>query len=128
MGKHQGIANYTIGQRKGLGIGGSEHPLYVLDINKKKNEIILGEQSLLQKRTITLEKINWLDNSILINNLRCSAKIRSTQRESLGTLNINSSSAKFTFDEVINKTSPGQACVFYLEEQVLGGGWISKKK
>ena len=56
LGVHNGIANYTIGQRKGLGIGGSKFPLYVIDINKNRNEVILGEEGLLKKTTINLEK------------------------------------------------------------------------
>ena len=58
LGKHKGIANYTIGQRKGLGIGGSEFPLYVVKIDKKKNEVVVGHQSLLKKTVICLENIN----------------------------------------------------------------------
>ncbi|MDC0195066.1 tRNA 2-thiouridine(34) synthase MnmA [Alphaproteobacteria bacterium] len=127
LGTHKGIANYTIGQRKGVGIGGFDLPLYVIDINKKKNQIILGESKFLKKTTISLKNINWLDDSILINNLKCAAKIRSTQKESSGILKIRSNNAEFTFDEEINNTSPGQACVFYLQDQVLGGGWITKK-
>ena len=60
------------------------------------------------------------------NNLKCSAKIRSTQTENPGILTINSNKAKFTFDKEIDNTSPGQACVLYLKDQVLGGGWITK--
>jgi len=126
LGRHKGIANYTIGQRKGLGIGGSEFPLYVININKKNNEVILGNQSLLKKTKISLENINWLDKSIVTKNLKCSAKIRSTQKEDTGILNINSKTAEFIFDNDVNTTSPGQACVFYLKDQVLGGGWITK--
>lgn len=126
LGYHKGIANYTIGQRKGLGIGGNEFPLYVVNINKNKNEVILGNQLLLKKTIINLKQINWLDESIDKNNLRCSAKIRSTQKESSGVLKIYANRAEFKFDEKINNTSPGQACVFYLQNQVLGGGWITK--
>ena len=103
-------------------------PLYVININKKKNEIILGQQSLLKKTIISLDQINWLDDSVSKINLKCSAKIRSTQHESSGTLKINSDLGEFTFDEDIYTTSPGQACVFYLDDQVLGGGWITKTK
>ena len=126
MGKHKGIANYTIGQRKGLGIGGFQFPLYVINIDKKKNEITLGEEKLLKKTIVILENINWLDESIKKTNLKCSAKIRSTQKESSGVLNVASNKAEFTFDKEISTTSPGQACVFYLQDQVLGGGWITK--
>jgi len=126
LGVHKGIANYTIGQRKGIGIGGSNLPLYVIDIIKEKNQIVLGESEFLKKTTISLKNINWLDKSIIINNLKCSAKIRSTQKESSGILKVDSNIAEFIFDEDINNTSPGQACVFYLHDQVLGGGWITK--
>ena len=126
LGIHSGISNYTVGQRKGLGIGGSEFPLYVINIDKKKNEIILADQSFLKKTKIYIENINWLDIGITNNNLKCSAKIRSTQKENSGILKINSGKAEFTFDQEINSTSPGQACVFYLKDQVLGGGWITK--
>ena len=126
LGKHKGIANYTVGQRRGLGIGGYQFPLYVINIDKKKNEVTLGEEKLLKKTIITLENINWLDESIKKDNLKCSAKIRSTQKESSGVLSVESDKAEFTFDEEISTTSPGQACVFYLQDQVLGGGWITK--
>jgi len=127
LGIHKGIANYTIGQRKGIGIGGSDLPLYVIDIVKEKNQIILGESKFLKKTSISLNNLNWLDDSIKNNtNLKCFAKIRSTQKESAGKLKINSKTAEFIFDEQVNNTSPGQACVFYLQEQVLGGGWITK--
>jgi len=125
IGMHRGIANYTIGQRKGTGIGGSKHPLYVVDIKKDKNEIVLGGQNFLKKTTISLNNINWLDDSIKKDNLTCNAKIRSTQKEKSGILKITQNKSEFIFDETINNTSPGQACVFYLKDQVLGGGWIT---
>ena len=101
LGKHKGIANYTIGQRKGLGIGGSDFPLYVVNIDKKKNEVVVGYQNLLKKTVISLENINWLDESVSKKSLKCSAKIRSTQKESSGILNISSNKAEFIFDKEI---------------------------
>ena len=124
IGQHNGIANYTVGQRKGLGIDGSKNPLYVLKIDKEKNTIYLGEQKHLKKTIVYIRDINWLDNSINKLNIRCSAKIRSTQKESPGFLSFNENSAIFKFDDGITTTAPGQACVFYLKNQVLGGGWI----
>ena len=73
-----------------------------------------------------LRDVNWLDNSINKSNIRCSAKIRSTQKESSGFLSIYENSAMFKFDDEIFTTAPGQACVLYLKNQVLGGGWIVK--
>ena len=126
IGRHKGIANYTVGQRKGLGVGGLKKPLYVLKIDKNNNNIYLSEKKHLKKSTVHLRDINWLSNSINKTNLKCYAKIRSTQKESPGILNINNESATFTFDEEIVTTANGQACVFYLEDQLLGGGWITK--
>ena len=125
IGKHKGIANYTIGQRKGLGVSGSKEALYVIDIKPKENIIILGEKKFLKKTSIYLNSLNWLDHN-LSNNFRCSARIRSTQMEMEGQLQIKDNKAKFTFDNSVDSTSPGQACVFYKKDKVLGGGWISK--
>ena len=126
IGEHKGIVNYTIGQRKGIGVGGNSQPLYVVDINKDKNQIVLGEKKYLKKNVIKLNKINWIANNVNKNNpIKCSAKIRSTQKESPGTLTIDGDKGTFVFNAKISSTSPGQACVFYLKDQVLGGGWIT---
>ena len=126
IGKHVGIANYTIGQRKGLGVGGQDQPLYVTEINKEQNYIVLGTEDKLKKSVIKFKNINWLGESYNKQNLHCTAKIRSTQREVSGILNINNDEGTFVFDMPINSTAPGQACVFYKKDRVLGGGWITE--
>ena len=125
IGVHKGIANYTVGQRKGIGIGGQEHPLYVKEVNKNQNYIVLGPFESLQKNKIFFKNINFLDKKIYNQELKCSAKIRSTQKEIPGKLNLGKNDGYFLFDEEVSSTSPGQACVFYKNDQVLGGGWIT---
>ena len=125
LGTHDGIINYTIGQRKGIGISGSKEALYVVDINKDQNSITLGTKAKLKKNVIKFKNINWLGGNILPKGLDCSAKIRSTQEDLPGILNINSGHGTFTFETKLDKTSPGQACVFYKNDQLLGGGWIT---
>ena len=126
LGTHNGISNYTIGQRKGIGVSGLKNPLYVIGINKKQNSITLGIKEKLKKNVINFRNINWLGgNNILPKRLDCSAKIRSTQEDLPGILDINSDQGTFTFNTEVYKTSPGQACVFYKNDQLLGGGWIT---
>ena len=127
IGVHKGIANYTIGQRKGVGVGGQDQPLYVKEVNKDQNYIVLAPLHSLQKNKIFFKNINLLDKEIVNQEqeLECSAKIRSTQNEISGTLKIINDGGYFIFNEPISATSPGQACVFYNKDQVLGGGWIS---
>ncbi len=124
MGKHKGISNYTIGQRKGVGISGTKDPLYVVKINKKDNSITLGSRKNLKKKVVNFNNINWLGGKIISSNLECSAKIRSTQEDLPGVLNISNNMGTFTFYDELDGTSPGQACVFYKNDQLLGGGWI----
>jgi len=125
LGTHNGISNYTIGQRKGIGISGSKEALYVIHINKEQNSITLGKKNKLKKNVISFKKINWLGGNILPKKLDCSAKIRSTQEDLPGILDINNDHGTFTFETELDKTSPGQACVFYKNDQLLGGGWIT---
>ena len=125
LGTHEGISNYTIGQRKGIGISGSKEALYVIDINKNQNSITLGTKAKLKKNVINFKNINWLGGNILPKRLDCSAKIRSTQVDLPGILDIDSDHGTFTFETELDKTSPGQACVFYKNDQLLGGGWIT---
>ena len=125
IGKHKGISNYTVGQRKGIGVGGQIQPLYVKEVNKNQNYIVLAPYENLQKNKIFFKNINLLEEGIKNKELECSAKIRSTQKEIPGLLNIDKNSGYFLFNESISATSPGQACVFYKNDQVLGGGWIT---
>ena len=125
IGIHKGIANYTVGQRKGIGVGGQDKPLYVKEVNKNQNYIVLAPYENLQKKKIFFNNINLLEDDVKNRDLECSAKIRSTQKEIDGILSINKNSGYFLFKESISATSPGQACVFYKNEQVLGGGWIT---
>ena len=125
IGTHKGIANYTVGQRKGIGVGGQNKPLYVKEVNKSQNYIVLAPFESLQKNKIFFKNINLLEDEIKNQELKCSAKIRSTQNDISGILNIDKNSGYFLFDEPISLTSPGQACVFYKNDQVLGGGWIT---
>ena len=85
----------------------------------------MGPKSKLKKKVINFKNINWLGGDIKPKKLDCSAKIRSTQEDLSGVLDINRNNGTFTFATEIDKTSPGQACVFYKNDQLLGGGWIT---
>ena len=128
VGKHNGIINFTIGQRKGIGISHKE-PLYVVDINAKKNEVIVGSRKALSIKKIYLKDINLLcDIKNFKNGLFI--KVRSTGRLIKAKITINKTQAEVSLDEDEIGISPGQACVFYsinkLGDRVLGGGWITK--
>ena len=127
IGKHQGIINYTVGQRRKIGIGGNIDPLYVIKIDSEKNTITVGNKNDLKKTIVKVEKINWISDKI-IDNISCEAKIKSDQASTPGKLKLlKNNCAEFEFDKPQISIAPGQACVFYLSDEVLGGGWISNK-
>ena len=128
LGVHNGIVNFTIGQRRGIKIAAKD-PLYVINIDPKKNEIIVGPKIELLKKDIILRDLNLLadktdfDKEIFV-------KVRSTGKLIRSKLNIKDKFAHLNlFDDEFG-ISPGQACVFYSKDKfgdkVLGGGWISK--
>ncbi len=126
LGMHNGIINYTIGQRRGLGISAQE-PLYVVKIDALKNQIIVGQEIDLQKQKLSIKDLNWLGSKKLFKNpILASVRIRSTQREVAAKIFINEdkNSAEIELFSPTKSITPGQACVIYNEEVVLGGGWI----
>ena len=129
IGKHEGIINYTIGQRKGIGISHKE-PLYVTSINAIENKIIVGTRESLLVKTIYLKNLNLLDE-IKVSKENLFIKVRSTGRLIKAKLKLNNKTeAEISLKENETGVSPGQACVFYAKnnigDKVLGGGWISR--
>ncbi len=128
VGKHEGIINFTIGQRKGIGIAYKE-PLYVVNINAKKNEIIIGSKESLAIKKIYLKNLNLLSDVEEYND-NLLIKVRSTGRLIKAKANLNNTNAEVNLAELETGISPGQACVFYTKnkfgDKVLGGGWIAR--
>jgi tRNA-uridine 2-sulfurtransferase len=126
MGRHNGIWNYTIGQRKGLGIAFSE-PLYVIAINKDENTVVVGTREEAHHTTFFVNDINWVALSGLENPRECMVRIRSAQRETEALLEPwEDGTVKVTFHQPNDGISPGQSAVFYEGDVVLGGGVILK--
>jgi len=128
IGKHDGIINFTIGQRKGIGIAHKE-PLYVVSIEANKNRVIVGNREALTIKKIYLKNMNLLsDAKEHKDNLYI--KVRSTGRLIKAKLTLSKIAAEVNLEEDETGISPGQACVFYLKnelgDKVLGGGWIAK--
>ncbi|MAV82589.1 MAG: tRNA 2-thiouridine(34) synthase MnmA [Pelagibacteraceae bacterium] len=130
LGRHEGIHNFTIGQRRGMGIS-SENPLYVVDILKDSNEIIVGDKNKLFGQSLTLDELNFIMPDIDLKKdnfeIKCSAKIRSLSTPSIGRLIKEEGIYFFIFDEPTESITRGQACVLYDKERVLGGGIIREK-
>ena len=128
IGKHDGIINYTIGQRKGIKIA-SSNPLYVVNIDAEKNSIIVGEKECLEVKEIKLRDLNLLGSKKDFDNV-INIKVRSTGRLLKAKINILDTSADVEILDKETGISPGQACVFYskdnIGDKVLGGGWIHK--
>ena len=128
IGKHEGIINFTIGQRKGIRIAYKE-PLYVVNIDAKKNSVIVGNKDSLAIKKIYLRNLNLLDN-LESAEKDLFIKVRSTGRLIKAKINLSKDCAEVSLRENEIGISPGQACVFYsknnIGDKVLGGGWISK--
>ena len=123
LGKHTGLYNYTIGQRKGLGIS-YKVPLFVLGFNKEKNEVIVGEEKELYKKEITLTDINLLLVDKIEEPMEVDVKTRYSSKVAKAKIEQDGENIKVTFDEPQRAITPGQSAVFYVEDIVLGGGKI----
>ena len=128
IGEHQGIINYTIGQRKGIKIS-SDKPLYVVNINAKNNTVIVGRKENLEIKEIQLRDLNILSPKKEFDQI-INIKVRSTGRFLKARINFKNENARVEILDKETGISPGQACVFYSKDEVgdkvLGGGWIDK--
>jgi tRNA-uridine 2-sulfurtransferase len=124
LGEHSGLANYTIGQRKGLGIA-SPVPLYVLGKNAVSNTLVVGTQEELGSRELTARDVNWVSGEALREPFRAEVKIRYTAREAWAWVTpLEDGQVKVQFDTPQRDITAGQAAVFYQGDMTLGGGII----
>lgn len=126
LGKHNGLYNYTIGQRKGLGIS-YEVPLYVVGFNKEKNEVIVGEENEIYSKEMLVSSINLLLIDEIKEKMQVLVKTRYSVKEEKATIEmIDKDLIKVTFENPTPRITPGQSAVFYIDDIVLGGGKIIK--
>lgn len=124
IGTHKGLINYTIGQRKGLGIA-YKAPLYVLDLDSTKNEVIVGEEKDLYKKELYADNLNWLIFDNLEKPIECLAKIRYRAKEAKAKVIPDGiDKIKVEFEEPQRAITKGQSVVFYKDGVLLGGGKI----
>ena len=124
MGKHTGLYNYTIGQRRGLGIS-YKAPLFVTGFNSKQNEVIVGEENELYKKEILVNDINLLLIDELREEMEVEVKTRYSSKQAKARISMyDKNTKKIVFDEPQRALTPGQSAVFYLGDIVLGGGKI----
>ncbi|MDX2484180.1 MAG: tRNA 2-thiouridine(34) synthase MnmA [Pseudodonghicola sp.] len=129
LGTHDGVIHYTIGQRRGLGIGGLSDPLYVVRLDVDKKHVVVGPKEMLATRVIPMREINWLGDEPFDSRSEwhLSVKVRSTRppREAI-VRPLSSTTAEVELLTPEEGVSPGQACVFYDPKgtRVFGGGWI----
>ena len=126
LGQHQGIWNFTIGQRRGMGIA-AERPLYVLGLNKEKNEVIVGFEEECEKSALIAESLCWSAISSLDEPLECEAKIRSSQQPvAVKAIPMSNNTLKVEFYKKQKAIAPGQSVVLYRNDIILGGGIIKE--
>lgn len=126
LGSHDGIINFTIGQRRGIGVGGAEEPLYVIRIEPDARRVVVGPAAAMGETVVRLGDVNWLGDAA-DGPRDVTVKVRSTQDPVPASLELGGDgTAIVTLNAPERAVAPGQACVFYDKERLLGGGWIQR--
>jgi tRNA-specific 2-thiouridylase len=131
LGQHRGVIHYTIGQRRGLGIGGLGDPLYVVRLDPEQRRVIVGPKSALATTIVPISEINWLGDQPFAGEIPVMVRIRSTRPPRPAILRpLDATRAEVELLDAEEGVSPGQACVFYEPDstRVLGGGWITLRR
>ena len=127
LGRHDGVIRFTVGQRKGLGVAGAE-PLFVLRLEPERRRVVVGPRAALAATRVPLAGINWLGAAVRAGEgTRVEVKLRSAQAPVPATVILDDTGAgEAILDEPAAGVAPGQACVFYRDSRLLGGGWIQR--
>ena len=131
LGTHRGVIHYTIGQRRGLGIGGLGDPLYVVKLDPETRRVIVGPKEALKTKIVPVTEVNWLGDGPFEGEIALNVRIRSTRPPRPAILRATGNGrAEIELLDAEEGVSPGQACVFYEQDstRVLGGGWISHRR
>ncbi len=124
LGEHRGIINYTIGQRRGIGIAASE-PFYVIDIDAERNAVVVGSKAEIYRKELTAKEVNWIAIDPPAQPIEVEAKIRYLHTAARAILSpVDDSRVKVTFEQPQMAITPGQAVVFYDGNVIMGGGII----
>ncbi len=129
LGRHQGIIHYTIGQRRGLNLGGGD-PLYVLRLDAAAKRVVVGPKAALGSLRVSVRDVNWLGGEHAEgDSFRAAVKVRSTRPPAAATITFTAGNgALVELDAAEEAVAPGQACVFYDGDRVLGGGFITRAR
>ena len=125
LGHHSGVHRFTVGQRKGLGIA-TGSPLYVLSLDPKSQQVVVGRDEDLYTQTCVVRDVNWIAFDEPPASLRVEVKIRHQHAPAPATLVSGAYGARVEFDAPQRAVTPGQAAVFYQGDLVVGGGWIGE--
>ncbi len=127
LARHDGVINFTVGQRRGIGIA-AEEPLFVVRLEPETHRVVVGPRAALMKSTLTMRELNWLDGDAMPDSgIDCEVKLRSAQPAHAAHVRpLGNGRAEVTLAAAAEAIAPGQACVMYDGERVLGGGWIER--
>jgi tRNA-specific 2-thiouridylase len=124
VGHHNGVHNFTIGQRKGLGFAAGK-PLYVLSIDPEENRVVVGDDHSLRTTSFEVQGVNWVSTEPPPGPVRAAVKIRHKHQPAAATVHPSgATNAQVTFDDPQRAITPGQGAVFYDGKRILGGAWI----
>jgi tRNA-specific 2-thiouridylase len=127
VGHHDGYYHFTIGQRRGINVGGSSDRTYVTDVNPFTKRVTIGPASALERSELLAERVHWISGNAPTKPIEVQARVRSRMADVAATITpIGGDRARVTFAQKLRGVAPGQAVVFYDGDLCLGGGWIAR--